>query len=743
MSTKTTFKRIALVAVASLGFGMLSAAPSQAAGMLADTLVNATDGSATVASTATVGSGTAATAKIVWSGVAATSADTATVTGTIISIPATSGAFAITTAATTGFAVDPNVNAGSTVTSGVVTTAGAAGRVTKYITASFTPDVAGVYTITLKATGGVNNQSVTWTVTASGVPAATAEASTVAMYSKALNGGGGVPGTTPNIKADYEYLRYSLGAANKTLDEALETLVAAGPASGVFSEPIAAANAGDVVGSGIVHLSNKTILAANSAVAVPLTVTISGRGYVSVGVGSTTFGTTVTETAAAGYTPFGDPSGYGRIKYFSVKSDGTTGPATITVSALGVELGTIDMVFTGPAASIALATGTSTKLSKNYIGYGETATVTINSLDAAGNIRSATGITYTTTDTDLTGTIASATVSGNVVTVTGGLVSGAVTWTVTDGVRTTTFVTNTTKRTAETVTIAMANATGTAIKPGELVTVTITATDKDGSPVANGSRDLFAAALTTNLQVNGSTLPTTGAVALVDGKKTYTFYAPSTPGTLLLSAKEGAAVNYVVTNGAALARTVSATAVIYDAAKAATDEAAVLAAAVAAKTAADIAALKSELAATIAASQAAAVAAAEAAADAAAEAIDAGNNAYDSANAATDAADAATAAAQQAGEDAVAAAEAAGAAAVEAAQSAQDAAAEATDAATAATDAANAAAEAADAATAAAQDAADAVAALSVQVTEMVASLKKQITALTNLVIRIQKKVKA
>ncbi len=74
---------------------------------------------------------------------------------------------------------------------------------------------------------------------------------------------------------------------------------------------------------------------------------------------------------------------------------------------------------------------------------------------------------------------------------------------------------------------------------------------------------------------------------------------------------------------------------------------------------------------------------------------------------------------------------------------AQDAAAEATDAANAATDAANAAAEAADAATAAAQDAADAVAALSVQVSEMVDALKKQITALTNLVIKIQKKVKA
>ena len=68
---------------------------------------------------------------------------------------------------------------------------------------------------------------------------------------------------------------------------------------------------------------------------------------------------------------------------------------------------------------------------------------------------------------------------------------------------------------------------------------------------------------------------------------------------------------------------------------------------------------------------------------------------------------------------------------------------EANDAANAATDAANAAAEAADAATAAAQDASDAVAALSLQVAALMSALKKQITALTNLIIKIQKKVKA
>ena len=75
--------------------------------------------------------------------------------------------------------------------------------------------------------------------------------------------------------------------------------------------------------------------------------------------------------------------------------------------------------------------------------------------------------------------------------------------------------------------------------------------------------------------------------------------------------------------------------------------------------------------------------------------------------------------------------------------SATDAANEATDAANAATDAANAAAEAADAATAAAQDAQAAVAALATSVASLIAGIKAQITTLTNLVIKIQKKVRA
>ena len=74
---------------------------------------------------------------------------------------------------------------------------------------------------------------------------------------------------------------------------------------------------------------------------------------------------------------------------------------------------------------------------------------------------------------------------------------------------------------------------------------------------------------------------------------------------------------------------------------------------------------------------------------------------------------------------------------------ASDAAKEAAKAADAAVLAAEAATKAADAATLKAQEAVTAVTTLSAQVTTLIASLRKQITALTGLVVKIQKKVRA
>jgi len=79
----------------------------------------------------------------------------------------------------------------------------------------------------------------------------------------------------------------------------------------------------------------------------------------------------------------------------------------------------------------------------------------------------------------------------------------------------------------------------------------------------------------------------------------------------------------------------------------------------------------------------------------------------------------------------------------EAAKAATKASEDASAAAQAAAEAAAVASKAAEAATAKAQEAVDAVTALSAQVATLVAALKKQITYLTNLVIKIQKKVRA
>ena len=87
MSTKTTFKRIALVAVAALGLGVLSVAPSSAT--VINLTTSAVDGTAT---TAKSDSTTAATLRVSFTGQANT--DTVTITSYVSSKPSGSAAVA-------------------------------------------------------------------------------------------------------------------------------------------------------------------------------------------------------------------------------------------------------------------------------------------------------------------------------------------------------------------------------------------------------------------------------------------------------------------------------------------------------------------------------------------------------------------------------------------------------------------------------------------------------------------------
>ena len=191
----------------------------------------------------------------------------------------------------------------------------------------------------------------------------------------------------------------------------------------------------------------------------------------------------------------------------------------------------------------------------------------------------------------------------------------------------------------------------TSAQPGEKVTWTITATDSNGRPVADGTSYALFSSITSNMSVTG--LPT-GSETLTGGVSTGSFFAPTSgSGTLTITATQGTAHDTYIAG---------------------------LKAATAAGTSATFTAVKDVVEMSVV-------------------------------NAAVDAA----------------------AAAAE----------EATAAANDATDAALSAAEAAEAATAMAQEAVDAVAELSASVTKLISALRAQITTLTNLVVKIQKKVKA
>jgi len=158
MSTKTTFKRVALVAVAALGLGVLSVAPSSAAVIgLTVTSVNGT------ATTAVSDSRTAASLRVTYTAQAA--ADSVTITSFVSSKPATAGAIAqsgivthlLDTTTSTVIPVLTNAAIGATsVVRGdsVTVVANINSATSGQVSANFAyyfltaPSVAGTYTIT-------------------------------------------------------------------------------------------------------------------------------------------------------------------------------------------------------------------------------------------------------------------------------------------------------------------------------------------------------------------------------------------------------------------------------------------------------------------------------------------------------------------------------------------------------------------------------------------------------------------
>jgi trimeric autotransporter adhesin len=647
MSTKTTFKRIALVAVAALGLGVLSVAPSQAT-ISGLTVVGVNGTSTNSADSSISDSTTAATVSV--NALLDASSDSITVAFISKSVPSvTPNAFFYYLESTTAYAARTKIDT------------------TTNVTYPMNPD---------SVTAGL------WSVPAVQVASASDTSTGLALGDGRMfrlrGSTAGYVGATFAIQLDSASVRaagtyvytvvvkgYSGSAAVQTVTQDVSIVVAAATGASKVVDPSkssATLSAGASLGTAAAGTDSAVATLATASATVKGSIRVINR---NASLGNVAESITVTVTgpgvvrkaseASAGKSIVVVGTGSDDIE---ILSDGTAGTASIVVRTTSVTYAAKTVTFFAAAAKTAAASA-----NKPVIAVGTNSSVVV------ADLKDANGATWAGTAYIWAASAADALIAGSetpaACTYTASIaahlcdVSGKLAGTANFIVADSDSKTATTTTKSNSVAVRVSTGTPTTVKlafdkatyaPGEKAQVWVTAVDAAGLALAEQTiNNLFATGgissstalgtgsdtlTATSVALAGATSATAGTVA---GYKVYTVYMPFASGDVKITATGG--------TGVALAGRVevSATATVVNS----------------------------------------------------------------SVDAATDAAN------------------------------------EATDAANAATDAALAAADAADAATAAAQDASDAVAALSASVSKLISSLRAQITSLTNLVIKIQKKVRA
>jgi len=572
MSTKTSFKRIALVAVTALAIGGFSAvSPANAAafpemGVAAGgTATGGTSIARTV--TATVGayvtdSVTAGTADKVY-------AISSTGVGilTIAAIGTSSGNTtypAVTANGGTASAYSINSATSATWYTGAGAGLGAVFAASETFGFAAYSDVAGTQTITFK---GNVSAATTLTITWGAAPSVSAQ------YSTAFIGAS----TSSDVVADASVSSTSAAAAS----------------------PVRAAN-----------ITVTTNSALNTAIAnVPLTATVTGPGTVGIGNASTydtaSQGKDVTYAKVAGQSKF----------QITVWPDGTAGTSTITIKSGTVTIATKTLKFfsaptaitvtqnlfvgrSGTATSIGAAPATDQTATSLGTNTGATVALTpaftAKLVDANGN--AASGPVYGTSIRAVSSNTAVITVNSCSeqtaligtwqcqVTSAAGSISGQ-TATVTLEMSSATDAAGTysIKATPITFTVGGSPVAVTAklsaadFAPGAAGTLTLSATDSSGNKAYDFDyANLLAGSMTSTVAPLATTLPS-AAVSLVNGDSVNDIYAPISEGDFVISGKTG------TSTGAGLGATVQVTATVgsvsssaslaLDAANAATDAA--------------------------------------------------------------------------------------------------------------------------------------------------------------------------
>ena len=630
MSTKTTFKRIALVAVASLGLGVLASAPSNATANSVDFTVSSATGSQLTSETATAGS---VVATLGYGTNAAT--DTITVTASLFSAKNPDG-----TNMTSGI-VQPKLDVSDTLGAQVNSPLGTIVLKAAQGGASIAADSAAIVVPTTSSTYAQAKFRV-W------MDAPTKAGTYVVRITPSITSGS-TAGSLQSATFKEVTITVTQNPATDTVANTATVIMTKGETNTATEDDV------------VTHPKTASTTVAAATIAVSLLnaagKATTGESFTAIIGGSGTLGSGAQNAGGTGITSSGRAITVKAGDVVRVYPDGTSGVGTITISsAAGKILGTEKVTFAGDAATVT----TTVKKATIAPSAGVADVLLVDVKDSAGTVIQNATLYVTSSDTTIISNsyksscgAYSATDGGYLCTL-DGVKAGTASITVgtkssasaTTGVNAAAVSVRVGSTTPASVAVTMDKAT---YIPGEKATITVVLKDSTGLVLADGTyTSIFATGGISANYTLGSGSDTTTATSVdgfKSGVKTFSVFMPIAETDVKFSWTTGSVTAAAGTGLPTAAQAIAGSVTV--------------------------------------------------------------NVASNSGSAAMAAAEEATAAANDA------------------------------------TDAALSAAEAAEAATAMAQEAVDAVAELSASVTKLISALRAQITTLTNLVVKIQKKVKA
>jgi len=546
MSSKTNFKRIALVAVTALAMGVLSSAPSQAA-IVADTFtVTSTAGTATravsdstTAATLTVKFLTTSTDTVAISIAAKSKPDLAT---TQPSIDIFGGATGVANGIGTGSGTDTTTSTGATA----ISTHGGS------LTANDTAMITGTANAYSSAKFLVSMDSTT-------AGAGTRVAGTY-VYTAIVTGyaASGQVGTAQTITTKTVDITFTIATeANLSLVPSPATSTAYISAAGGVSadEAVTAVATVSTAPVALIEIKLRNAAGASSGNAGKESVTVTTTAG-TVGITGGAFGRSVILPYAGG-----SVSATESLTVY-VRGDGTAGSATINISTASVTFASKTMVFyaTTPSSLVATVLNTTLGIGSNSAAIGVVAK------DATGNAWAGTLYTYS----DTVGTVSDTGTSCSYVAANSrhectltGVTAGTAKITVRNSAATAISATTVS---SNAVTVTASSSAAATVKlsfdkatyaPGEKATLLISVLDSAGKSVGAATfANLFAAGGITLSTAAGNGSDTVTAVnvttvslasagvstTVTDPVKAYTLYMPATGGTLRASATGGSSL---------------------------------------------------------------------------------------------------------------------------------------------------------------------------------------------------------